>query len=157
VRTVPLVPAPDLRHVFDARIDVAEPWELGSTPVGQRRVIAILGGRIEGGDVSGVVLPGGADYQVIAPNGLTHLHARYCVQTDEGERIYVENVGLRFGPAEALERIRLGQAVDPSQIYFRTTPRFETTSPRLAWMTTTLFLATGARTPDQVLLSVFSA
>lgn len=153
---MPLVPAPELRHVFDARIDVAQPWELGSTPLGQRRVIAILGGRIEGLEVSGMVLPGGADYQVIAQNGLTHLHARYAIETDKGERIYVENTGIRFGPAAALERIRQGLPVDPALIYFRTSPRFETDSARLAWMTTTLFVATGARTPDQVLLSVFS-
>jgi hypothetical protein len=157
VTTRPLVPPPELRHVFDARIDVAQPWELGSTAAGERRVIAITGGRIEGAEISGAVLPGGADYQIIAPNGLTHLHARYSIETDEGERIYVENTGIRFGPAEALQRIRQGLPVDPAQIYFRTTPRFETASPRLAWMTTTIFIAAGARTPDQVLLSVFGA
>lgn len=141
--------------MFDLRIDVAAPWEVGPTPAGERRVIAITGGRVSGVDLAGTVLPGGADYQVIAPNGLTHLHARYAIETDEGERVYVENTGLRFGPPEALERIRKGLPVDPALICFRTAPRFETASPRLAWLGTSLFVATGARTPDQVLLSVF--
>jgi hypothetical protein len=60
VTTGPLVPPPELRHVFDARIDVAQPWEFGSTAAGERRVIAITGGRIEGAEISGAILPGGA-------------------------------------------------------------------------------------------------
>ena len=151
-----LVPAPDPRHVFDAWIDVAPPWEVGATAAGERRIIAITGGRVEGPALSGTVVAGGADYQTIAPGGTTHLHARYAVETEAGERVYVENTGIRAGSAEALERLRQGLPVDPSLIYFRTAPRFETAAPRLAWMTTTLFVACGRRTPDQVQLSVFS-
>jgi hypothetical protein len=151
----PLVAAPKLEHVCDARIDVASPYEVGLTASGQRRVIAITGGEVNGPGLSGAVLPGGADYQIIAADGLTHLHARYVIETSQGERIYVENTGLRFGSPEALDRLRRGLPVDPALIYFRTAPKFETASPRLAWMTTTLFIASGARTPDQVLLSVF--
>lgn len=152
----PLVAAPVLRHVFDARVAVAAPWEVGAGPAGERRVIAITGGMVEGPELTGTILPGGADYQTIAPDGLTHLHARYWIETRHGERVYVENTGIRFGPPEALDRIRQGLPVDPALIYFRTTPRFETTAPRLAWMTTTLFVATGRRTPDEVQLSVFA-
>lgn len=151
----PLVPAPTLEHVFDARIDVGIPYEVGLTAAGQRRVIAINGGTVDGPALSGTVLPGGADFQTIAADGLTRLHARYVIESREGERVYVENDGLRFGPPEALARIRQGLPVDPALIYFRTAPRFETASPRLAWMTTTLFVASGMRTPDQVILSVF--
>ena len=152
----PIVPIPRLGHVFDAWIDVASPWEVGPTADGERRVIAIAGGRIEGPDLEGTILPGGADFQTIAPSGLTHLHARYTIETRAGERIYVENTGIRFGAPEALDRIRRGLPVDPAEIYFRSAPRFETAAPRLAWMRTTLFVAAGQRTPDQVLLSVFS-
>jgi len=151
----PLIAAPRLEHVFDARISVAAPYEVGLAAGGERRVIAITGGRVEGPDLSGAVLAGGADYQTIAADGLTHLHARYVIETSQGERIYVENNGLRFGSPEALDRLRRGLPVDPALIYFRTSPRFETQSPRLAWMTRTLFVASGARTPDEVLLSVF--
>ncbi|MBV8764283.1 MAG: DUF3237 domain-containing protein [Hyphomicrobiales bacterium] len=151
----PLVAAPRLEHVFDARIRVAAPFEVGLTRSGERRIIAITGGRVEGARLSGAVLPGGADYQTIAPDGCTYLHARYIIETDERERIYVENEGIRFGPKRALDRLRRGLNVDPTLVYFRTAPRFETQSPRLAWMMTTLFVASGARTPDEVLLSVF--
>lgn len=150
-----LVSAPTLEHVFDASIVVAAPVEVGETGIGQRRVIAIEGGEVSGPRVSGRVLPGGADYQVIRPGGLTELHARYVIETESGALVYVENTGIRFGPAEALDRIRRGLPVDPALIYFRSAPRFETAAPDLAWMTTNLFVASGARRPDRVELSVF--
>lgn len=123
--------------------------------LGQRRVIAIIGGTVSGALGPGRILPGGADYQIIRPDGLTELHARYLVELASGARVYVENTGLRFGPAEALERLRRGEPVDPALIYFRSAPRFETSAPELRWMQRHLFVATGARRPDRVELSVF--
>lgn len=152
---MPLVPEPALHHVFDLSIRVDAPVEVGETGTGQRRMIAILGGEVSGPRLCGRILPGGADFQTIRPGGLTELHARYVVESDRGERIYVENSGLRFGPPEALERIRRGLPVDPSLIYFRSSPRFETAAPDLAWLATSLFVACGAREPERVLLSVF--
>ncbi|MGY2051066.1 DUF3237 domain-containing protein [Methylobacterium sp. JK268] len=149
------LPPPGLVHVFDARIAVAPPCTVGPTRAGERRVIAITGGRVEGPALTGRVLPGGADFQTIEADGLTLLHARYVVEAEDGALVYVENTGLRFGPPEALERIRRGEPVDPALIYFRTALRFETAAPALAWMTTSLFLATGARAPDHVALSVY--
>ena len=150
-----VVPAPRLEHVFDASIAVGVPVEIGETGLGRRRVIAITGGEITGPRLSGRVLPGGADFQVIRPGGLTELHARYVVETEGGALVYVENTGIRFGPPEALERLRLGLPVDPALIYFRSAPRFETAAADLAWLTTSLFVASGARHPDRVVLSVF--
>lgn len=149
------VSAPVLEHVFDATIRVDTPVEVGETGEGQRRVIAIAGGAVSGPRLSGRIRPGGADFQVIRSDGLTELHARYLVETDGGALVYVENTGIRFGPPEALERIRRGLAVDPALVYFRSAPRFETAAPELAWLRTSLFVASGERQPDAVLLSVF--
>lgn len=150
-----LVAAPTLEHVCDVSVVVDVPLEVGKTGLGQRRVVAITGGEAHGPRLAGRILPGGADFQIIRPGGLTELHARYVIETAGGGRVYVENTGIRFGPAEALERIRLGLPVDPSLIYFRSVPRFETAVPELAWLATSLFVASGQRTPDRVLLSVF--
>ena len=149
------VAPPGLEHVFDASIAVAVPLEVGETGLGQRRVIAITAGDVTGPRLSGRILPGGADFQVIRPGGLTELHARYVVETASGALVYVENTGIRFGPADALDRIRRGLPVDPGLIYFRSAPRFETAAPELAWLTTSLFVASGVREPERVILSVF--
>lgn len=146
---------PPLVHVFGLSVAVGIPKEIGETGIGQRRVVDILGGDVTGPEIRGRIVPGGADYQVIRPSGLTELHARYTLALDDGSAVYVENDGLRFGPPEALERIRRGEPVDPALIYFRSRPRFETAAPHLAWMTTRLFLASGIRRPDRVELAVF--
>ena len=146
--------APTLEHVADLTIDIGEAVEIGSTPLGTRRVIPILGGRATGPRLTGAVRPGGADFQVLRPDGVTELQARYVVATAEG-LVYVENSGIRHGSPEAMERLRRGELVDPSEIYFRTTPRFETAAESLRWLTTRLFVAAAARFPDRVELSVY--
>lgn len=147
--------APELRHVADLAIRVGTPFEIGETGLGERRVIAILGGTVTGPRLSGIVRPGGADFQVIRADGLTELHARYVLALDDGATVYVENTGLRFGPPDALARLRRGEPVDPGLIYFRTAPRFETAAPAYRWLVTHLFLATGRRRPDSVEIALF--
>jgi hypothetical protein len=69
--------------------------------------------------------------------------------------ICVENIGLRHGPADAMERFERGEEVDPSLIYFRTTPRFETAAESYLWLTRQLFAAEGVRRPDRVELALY--
>ena len=139
----------------DVTIMVGDPIAIGETHEGLRRVVPILGGRLSGPHLNGTILPAGADYQVIRPDGYTTLDARYVARLDSGAMIYIVNTGVRFGPPEVMARITRGEAVDPAEVYFRTTPRFETASPEYQWLTRTLFLATGARYPDRVEVRVF--
>ncbi len=146
---------PELTHTADFTIQIGEPITIGETPEGLRRVIPILGGHIDGPRLKGVILPAGADYQLIRPDGYTTLDARYAAQLDGGVMIYIVNVGVRFGPPEIMARILRGEIVDPAQVYFRTTPRFETAAPAYQWLTRKLFLASAARHPDRVEIKVF--
>jgi uncharacterized protein DUF3237 len=146
---------PTLTHTADIRVQVAAPITVGETQAGLRRIISILGGTIQGPRLSGTILPAGADYQVIRPDGYTILEARYVVRLDDGALIYVVNTGVRFGPPAIMARIAAGEVVDPAEVYFRTTPRFETASPDHQWLTRPLFLATGARHPNLVEIAVF--
>ena len=143
-----------LEHCADLTIEVAQPLEIGPTALGIRRVIPILGGQVTGPRLSGIIREGGADFQVLRPDGVTELQARYVIETAEG-LVYIENNGLRHGTPEAMERLRRGEFVDPSQIYFRSTPRFETAVEGLRWLTTRLFVGAAARFPDRVELSVY--
>lgn len=146
---------PSLTHIADFAIQIGPPIVVGQTNEGLRRVIPILGGRISGPRLSGTILPAGADFQVIRPDGYTTLDARYAAELDGGAKIYIVNLGVRFGPPEVMAKIAAGEPVDPDQIYFRTTPRFETEAPEYQWMTRPLFLACGARHPDRVEITVF--
>ena len=98
----------------------------GETGHGVRRMIPIVGGDVRGPDVNGKVCPFGADFQIIRPNELIELEAKYAFETDDGAIVYVENKGIRFGPLDLLHRLKRGEPVDPELIYFRTIPKFET-------------------------------
>jgi uncharacterized protein DUF3237 len=145
----------NLQRLFKAEITLAAPQELGDTPQGRRRIIGITGGRFSGERLSGRVLPGGADWQVIRADGVADLDARYTLETSDGALIYVRNRGYRHGPAEVLKKLASGEEVDPSLYYMRTTPRFETGDPRYAWLNRIVCVASGARRAAAVELEVF--
>jgi hypothetical protein len=134
---------------------LAPPQELGETPQGRRRIIGITGGRFSGERLSGHVLPGGADWQLLRADGVADLDARYTLQTSDGALIYVRNRGYRHGPEEVMQKLSSGEAVDPSLYYMRTTPRFETGDARYAWLNRIVCVATGARRATSVELEIF--
>ncbi len=129
--------------------------DLGATPRGRRRIIGINGGKFSGARLSGRILPGGADWQVIRADGVAYLDARYTLETDDGALIYVNNKGYRHGPKEVVDRLARGDAVDPGLYYMRATPWFETSAPRYDWLNRPICIATGARRAAAVELDIF--
>jgi hypothetical protein len=144
-----------LEPLLRAEISLAAPQELGATPQGRRRIIGITGGRFSGKQLAGRVLPGGADWQLIRTDGVAELDARYTLETDDGALVYVRNRGYRHGPAEVIDKLARGEAVDPALYYMRTTPLFETGDERYAWLNRMICVARGARRASSVELEVF--
>ena len=89
---------------------------------------------MKGEGINGKVCAFGADFQIIRPNELIELEAKYAFETDDGAVVYVENKGLRFGPVELLQKLKRGEPVDPKLIYFRTVPKFETGREKYRWL-----------------------
>lgn len=147
---------PQLAWFADVAVDVGEPLVLGEGPAGLRRVVPILGGSAHGEGWRARVLPGGADFQRIASDTASELDARYGLETDAGDRIYVQNRAVRTAPAEVMAKLLRGEPVEPSQIYFRCSPSFETGSPALRWITERLFVGVGVRHPAQVVMRFFT-
>jgi hypothetical protein len=152
---VTATPGPSFRPLFEARVELADALTLGRTPLGERRIINILGGSFHGQRLSGRVRPGGADWQIIRTDGAADLDARYTLETDAGALVQVRSQGLRHGPADVLARLAAGEAVDPAAYYFRTALRFETAAPALDWLNRIVALGLGARRPNTVELRVF--
>lgn len=150
-------PAPPQLEFF-ARIDVqvGAPVEIGETVDGVRRIIPIIGGTVEGPGIRGIVLNAGADFQLIRSESLTELEAKYAVETEEGDRIYISNFGIRSGDPADIARLIRGEEVDPSRIYFMSTPQLRSSSPRWRFLDERLFIARGRRFPDLVSLDVFA-
>lgn len=128
---------------------------VGQSPYGERRIINIKGGAFSGPRLSGRVLSGGADWQIIRRDGITKVGAQYTLETHDGALIYIYNRGLRHGPKAVIERLAAGQDVDPSEYYFRTTPIFETGTPDYAWLNGVVAIAIGERRADKVIITVY--
>ena len=151
--------APMLEHVADLTVQVATPLEAGTVTGlnsrGRRRIIPITGGTLSGPKLAGRVMAGGADFQIVVSETSADLDARYMLELDSGEHIFVQNHALRRGSAEDIARLVRGEPVAPERIYFRCVPTFEVSSPALAWLTESVFIGTGARFPDRVEMSFF--
>ena len=155
MQIAPALNAPLLSFFSDLSVQVGKPQGVGQTPQGLRRVIPIIGGTASGNGWSARVLPGGADFQLVVNDHLALLDARYCLETDAGDLIFVKNQALRTGPPELIARLVRGEPVDPTLIYFRCCPSFETASPSLHWITERMFIGTGARYPESVVMRFF--
>jgi hypothetical protein len=128
---------------------------LGDTPYGERRIIDIHGGTVEGPRLRGKVLPGGADWQIVRADGVVHLTARYTIESDAGALVLVNAEGYRHGPPDVMERLARDETVDPSLYYFRTFMRFETGHPSASWLNRILAIGRGARANRAVRIEVF--
>jgi hypothetical protein len=146
---------PRLELLAHLSITLAPPLSIGKVLTGERRIINITGGRVEGARLRGQVLPGGADWQIVAADGTALLEARYTLRTEDDALVYVRNTGVRHGPPDVLAAIARGEQVDPAKYYFRATPMFETGDKQYAWLNRIVCICSGVRTRAEVLLDFY--
>ena len=150
------LPAPALEHVCDLAVTIDAPVEVGTTAMGLRRMIPFTGGTVTGPRMQGRIVPGGADFQLIVGDGTqAHLDARYVLALDDGTRVFVQNKALRVASAEDSAKIRRGEPVDPTRVYFRCQPIFEASTPQWSWLAEHQFIGVGLRLPEAVHLSFY--
>ncbi len=86
---------PFARLLWTAIADIGPRQDLGIGPKGQRYLIPILGGRFFAGDgvagLNGIILQGGADRQLVRPDGVKELDAIYEMRTDAGQTLSIRN------------------------------------------------------------------
>jgi hypothetical protein len=149
-----MAPRLETRYVFTITAHIGSAVTAGDIGHGVRRIIPITGGEVRGEGINGKVCAFGADFQIIRPNELIDLEAKYALETDDGAVIYVENKGIRFGPVDLLQKLKRGEPVDPKLIYFRTVPKFETGATKYRWLMEHLFIGSAARHADRVVIDV---
>src|SRR3954470_12406623 len=150
------LPSPTFRHIYRLDAAVDAPIDLGDTPQGHRRIVALTGGRAEGPDFAAELLAtGGADWQILRPGATSGAEFRYTLRTDRGALLYVQSNGVRHGKPEVLARLAAGEDVDASEYTFRTTVSIETSARELAWLNDGVFIAVGARQPGGVSYDVY--
>ncbi|MBN1655224.1 MAG: DUF3237 family protein [Deltaproteobacteria bacterium] len=76
--------------VYTETVRIGASLAIGASKYGTRNVIPITGGTTSGG-ITGEVLVGGGDYQILSPT--FEIDARYTLRTNDGELIIVRNCG----------------------------------------------------------------
>lgn len=104
--------------------------------VGRRRIVRVTGGTFEGPELSGRILPGGADWVRQRPDGASVLDVRVTLETDDGALIYTSYRGILYNP-------------DDGDLYWRVTPVFETGDERYDWLTRIVTVGVGRQQPGQ--------
>lgn len=118
------------RPLLMLRLTTAPTQNIGAGPHGARVTYPIIGGSFEGERLRGRVLPGGADWTVIRPDGVVELDLRITLATDDGALVHMTFEGIRDDAA-------------PGAPYFRTLPRFETAEPKYSFLNRLLAVGVG--------------
>lgn len=148
--------APPLLHpMAQIRCDLDGLVSLGAAPGGERRVVPLTGGVVEGPELNGRIVAGGADWQTQRADGVLEIDAHYQIETADGARIEVRSQGLRHGPPEVMAALARGEPVAPESYFFRTLVRFTTGHPDWLHLNRTMAIASGRREARRVVLDLF--
>jgi hypothetical protein len=134
---------------------VGAPSEIGVLPQGRRRIIPIEGGEFEGPRIRGQVLPFGADWMLIRPDGVAVIDVRATLQTDDDALIYMHYSGYRHGPTDVMQALADGEDVDPATYYFRIAVILETGAEQYSWLNRIVAVGTGHRIPEGPIYDVY--
>ncbi len=98
----------------------------------------IIGGKFEGVGIRGDVVPGGGDFPVTRPDGMTIIDALYRLKTDDGVTILIHNKGFYYpgGPED------FGTA--------RLVPVFTAPAGKYDWLNKSIFLSTLSDAPEHM-------
>lgn len=127
--TPPLPATVPSRFVFEEVVTLSPTVLVGETPNGRRTRVPITGGTFSGPGLSGQVLAGGADWQLLRKDGSLVIDADYMIETDDHVQIHVRNVGVLYtDPATGVR-------------YHWTAPSFEAPLGKYGWLNDAVFIS----------------
>ncbi len=148
--------APALVYMAQVRCDVGPVVSLGGpAKYGERRYVALGGGRVAGPELNGSLVEGGVDWQVQRADGVLDIAAHYVIRTDDGALVEVQSDGIRHASPEVMARLLRGEPVERDEYFFRTLMRFTTGAPAWAHLNKVMAIAAGQRAARQVVLDVY--
>jgi hypothetical protein len=146
---------PALVPMCQVRCEVEKLVTLGGGPYGERRYIPLKGGTVTGPELNGTLVDGGVDWQIHRSDGVLDISAHYVIQADDGALIEVTSAGMRHGEPSVMARLARGEAVDPSEYFFRTLIRFQAGAPAWLHLNKVMAIASGRREARLVVLDYF--
>lgn len=135
-------------------VDFAGVTPVGQTPLGHRLIATVTGGSFAGERLSGTVI-GGHDWVINRADGVMVIDVRLTLKTSDGATIYLTYQGNMIATAEALQRFRRGEAMDPADYRLRTVARFECGDERYRWLNDAIVVAVGEQSPTGPVYHLF--
>jgi hypothetical protein len=149
LRERPLLTELPVEHLCDLSVDL-EPAQLIATPIGTRMTFIARGGRVAGEKLRGEILPGGGDWMMVGTDQIGRVDVRVTVRTEDGALIHCESRGVIKIPADGFERLNRGERLPFEESYVRTTPKFETSDERYAWLNQLVIVGYNELSKDRV-------
>lgn len=146
----------DYEFLMQVSADLDDPQILSGTPSGTRRILHGRRGAFCGPGLQGELLPGGGDWVLLRQDGVAELDIRFTLQTDDKQLIYMHCLGIFDVSPRVSQRMLAGDGVDPSEYYFRTSPRFETGSPKYSRLNRLIAIGVGKRTTSGMVTDIFA-
>lgn len=78
------------------------------------------------------------------------MDVRATLRTHDGTLIHCEARGIITIPAGGLERLAAGETLPFQEIYVRTTPTFETSDERCAWLNSVVAVGYNILSPNHI-------
>lgn len=151
------MPEPTIHCEFLMQVtaQLDSPQVLSGAPLGNRRILNVIGGSFFGNGFQGELLRGGADWVLLRGDGVAELDIRFTLRTQDAQLIYVRSGGIVDMSPQVSDRIRNGEDVDPSEYYFRTSPAFETGSEKYSRLNRLVAVGVGRRTTTGMVTDMF--
>ncbi|KAI5776732.1 hypothetical protein EDC01DRAFT_714634 [Geopyxis carbonaria] len=154
------LPVPPLTADFRIHVATNPVTRAGAGPWGTRNWISFSGGTWSAAWGHGTVLAGGQDSQLIISDLSARLEANYVLQTADAEPafIVVKTQGWRTGQREVLERLmdpETASGVGVGEYRFRLFVQLETGDSRYDWVSTRMWVGSGAKRGDGVVYDAY--
>ncbi|MGQ0621730.1 MAG: DUF3237 domain-containing protein [Panacagrimonas sp.] len=124
------IPTLETRWLMSLRGSIPEPALVSPTLM----VFNVLEASMDSPRIQARLVGPSGDWVRIQPNGNWKLDVRLLMIGDDGEPIFCNYTGLLRMQPGLMERIASGESIPGSELYFRSTPYFETASKKYAWL-----------------------
>ncbi|MGH1350576.1 MAG: DUF3237 domain-containing protein [Methyloligellaceae bacterium] len=133
IHDMPLQSQLDVEYLCDYSIELLSEFPKFQTPKGMRMNASFNSGKIVGPRLNGEFIAGG-DWITQGNDRISHIDVRATIRTDDGEYIYLTNIGKMVFSPEPYSRFLNGEHVRYNEFYGRSSPVFETGAEKYAWL-----------------------
>jgi Protein of unknown function (DUF3237) len=113
------------------------------SPWGARQYWQVSEATLDGPDINAHLAATGVDWMGVSDDGFWRPDVRAQFLTDDGAVVLMYYTGLVQQTARFAEAAEVDEHTDWADQYMRLSIRFETGTPRYAWLNTNLFVARG--------------